>query len=563
MKKLFLALFLAFAASVSAQDITFAGISMHNKPSDFLYYLKNNGFTLLYDYGKSVSVSGTFLDRQPDFFEVATFDESIVYEIRLGYGFKSLQETYSGFKYNKDEISDDLNGDGGRIIIYRESPSTTLAGGDKLFPQDCHWAVMIDFNCNKFRHYYRYYISDTVNHTVCINGYEFSKFTPDKSGAKDGHLVIPETITINGVPHTVTKVGHRWLDQRNFGDYPDIYSISLPNTVKEIEYKTFERCANLEEITLGSGLKSIGDQAFEGCVKLKTIKLPASLEHIGSDLFTSCTSLESVNVEPGNNSYKSVDGVLFSANGDTLILMPRGFKSTSYNVPNGVKHIAILAILANSLEQIALPDGLLTINAAAFFQLEKLHDIKIPSSLRKLGRSAFYRCYSLVSISLPEGIDTIPDRCFMQCSNLKQVSLPQSLSFIGSLAFADCGVEELSLSENVVAIGNTAFANTFNLKSITVAKGNPFFASHKDVLFTKDGSVLCSFPSAKEGNYSVPKGVTIIENYAFWASRLKSISLPNSLTVIGDYAFYGCQNLPDITIPHSDPSRQYRHRFLQ
>ena len=47
--------------------------------------------------------------------------------------------------------------------------------------------------------------------------------------------------------------------------------VSLPSSLKRIEYGAFRSCANLVKITLQQGLESIGSGVFFSCKRLKDI----------------------------------------------------------------------------------------------------------------------------------------------------------------------------------------------------------------------------------------------------------------------------------------------------
>ena len=70
-----------------------------------------------------------------------------------------------------------------------------------------------------------------------------------------------------------------------------IQSISLPNTVKEIDDHAFNTCPNLHSVILNDGLKRIGSNAFIDCEKLGGITLPSSLEEIGPSAFRGSENL--------------------------------------------------------------------------------------------------------------------------------------------------------------------------------------------------------------------------------------------------------------------------------
>ncbi len=97
--------------------------------------------------------------------------------------------------------------------------------------------------------------------------------------------------------------------------------------VTKIGPAAFAGCAALTEIKLPQGVREIGSNAFDGCVALKTITLPSELETLRAT-FAGCPALTEIVVAPGNKSFRSVDGVLFSADGKVLLGYPLGKAST-------------------------------------------------------------------------------------------------------------------------------------------------------------------------------------------------------------------------------------------
>ena len=70
-----------------------------------------------------------------------------------------------------------------------------------------------------------------------------------------------------------------------------ITSITLPNSVEEIEGACFAMCKNLEKIILSEQLKILETNLFRECKKLYFINIPSELKEIGETCFYNCISL--------------------------------------------------------------------------------------------------------------------------------------------------------------------------------------------------------------------------------------------------------------------------------
>ena len=67
----------------------------------------------------------------------------------------------------------------------------------------------------------------------------------------------------------------------------NVYRVSIPKSVVEIQDEAFSGCRNLKEVAFedGSALRKIGQGAFSGCICLRNIDLPDNLEEIGAGAF--------------------------------------------------------------------------------------------------------------------------------------------------------------------------------------------------------------------------------------------------------------------------------------
>ena len=115
--------------------------------------------------------------------------------------------------------------------------------------------------------------------------------------------------------------------------------------------------------------------------------------------------------EEGNPFFVSVDGVLFSADGKTLISYPNGAEAEHYTVPAGVEAIADRAFYDEDmkipLKTVSLPIGLKRIGEYAFSGCGRLISLTVPLTVTELAENAFCDCVSLERLSLPPGLKAV------------------------------------------------------------------------------------------------------------------------------------------------------------
>ena len=84
-------------------------------------------------------------------------------------------------------------------------------------------------------------------------------------------------------------------------------SITLPNSITEIEVCAFKDCLNLTSITIPNSVTSIGYYAFKRCNSIASITIPNSVTSIGGFAFDICNNLKSVII--GNTTYETQEVV--------------------------------------------------------------------------------------------------------------------------------------------------------------------------------------------------------------------------------------------------------------
>jgi len=330
-------------------------------------------------------------------------------------------------------------------------------------------------------------------------------------GAWRGVYTIPE-----GVLH---------IGDNAFEDCHGLTGVVIPDGVTSIGNYAFVGCDNLTSVTIPDSVTSIGSQAFSMSFELTNVSIPANVTSIGTNPFAGC-ALTFIDISSDNPAYVSREGVLFDKQGERLISYPTA-REGAY----------------------AIPEGTLFIADSAFEFCRGLTSVTIPETVTNIGDDAFRKCWGLADVIIPDSVTRIGNWAFSE-SELGSVIITEGVVSIGDYAFGFCEFANVTIPASVTSIGSNPFDGS-PLMYIDVSSGNPTYASIDGVLFDKQRKMLVTYPSAKEGPYSIPEGTLLIGDDAFSGCEgLSSVTIPNSVTSIGDYAFYGCYGLINVDVPN-------------
>ena len=342
-------------------------------------------------------------------------------------------------------------------------------------------------------------------------------------------------VSVN-IPSSVTAIG-----QSAFRHCQSLASITLPDELTSIAGSAFEGCSSLISVIIPSNVTFIGWHSFYDCPKLESVVIPAATQTIQEGAFSNCVSLASFIVEEGNQSFASIDGVLFNADASELLIYPAKLANDAYEIPSSVTSIAPYAFSGClALKSIIIPSSMRQIPDYGFSGCSSLVSIEIPDTISSLGSYAFQGCSSLASIAIPTTITAIPYGCFEGCESLASVSLPDTLVSIDDHGFDGCkALGSIVLPESVTKIPYCCFMGCISLSSITILGDVTEIG-----VFAFYGTGLTSI--------ALPNSVAIIQEGAFRrCASLSSIVLPESLTYIDGWIFYECSGLTSIVIPTS------------
>ncbi len=354
-------------------------------------------------------------------------------------------------------------------------------------------------------------------------------------------------------------------------------TVEFSKTLKVIGFNAFGNCIKLPEINLPNSLEEIRDFAFYDCDSLKNVEIPAKVSFIGCAAFGGCTKLDKFIVHEDNQSFTTIDGVLFNREKTKLIAFPCGYKSKHYIVPEGVQVIGEGAFAGANIETIELPSSLQTIECCAFQSCQNIKSLVIPNSVTEIGKLAFMNCTNLSKITLSENLTILKEQTFTSCNKLKELIIPSSVKKIEQFALAwTKNIESLTLNEGLEEIADylkftkikklvipstvkkivsglaiIGSESDFHNIEFEVNEDNPYFTTISGSLYNKSKTRLISIFPTDPKEFIVPKGTRIIEDYVFMNQKLEKIILPNTIVTIKHRCFENCRNLKEITLPKS------------
>ena len=217
-----------------------------------------------------------------------------------------------------------------------------------------------------------------------------------------------KTGTTYAIPNGVVTIGDcsfylpRWL-----------IDVSFPESIQSIEGSAFRYAKLNGDLVLPEGLLEIGSDAFEFCDALTSITIPSSVTKT-SGAICNGNQLQNIFVDEDNSYFKSIDGVLFTKDGSSLINYPTG-RDGAYSIPTGVTTIDYSAFgYAYQLNDITIPEGVTTISGYAFLECKSLTSLLLPSSLTYVGPKWISKTESVTFLSttpLPSNHISIPANC--------------------------------------------------------------------------------------------------------------------------------------------------------
>lgn len=342
-------------------------------------------------------------------------------------------------------------------------------------------------------------------------------------------------------------------DGKKLCAFPFHYDVSLPGKkytvpagVEEIAYKAFYTSTPQPVSVDLNEVKKIGKEAFSGCSDLASVTIGKNVNEIGEGAFAECRKISAFTVDEANTTYKDVDGVIFTKNGEHLMLYPAA-KTGDYITPAGTKYIDAQAFRSVAqLKNITIGNSVERIEESAFrYSLLESVTFEETSKVNFIGHHAFNDT-KLTNVTLPAALKTLGAAAFYNIQTLQEVHVQDGsqLTQIGGSAFRNNpNLTTFKFDGSSVAsyIGVQAFANDPKLTSFEIPATTTFI----------DQGAFQNTPSLETVTFGQPSEIETINTGAFAYSGIKNIELPTSVKYLKQQAFDNCTNLETIKIPAS------------
>lgn len=384
---------------------------------------------------------------------------------------------------------------------------------------------------------------DTNGNTIYYNivGGDSVEVTKDDTLAYSyvGAVMIPDTVRYDTTLYRVTGI-----TKGAFMNCTKLTSIQWGENMTQIQDSAFYGCTTLKDVTWTNNLQHIGTCCFQGS-KIEQVYLPASLVYVTSSAFFKCTKLMRVDVDPDNQKYCSIDGVLFSKDQKLLYYFPSG-RGGEYHVPEGVIRIGGNAFnQASLIEKVVLPNSVDTINGWAFTNCA-MKAIDLGKEMHHIGEYALNTCKNLTYLNIPHGISVLPKSSVSGCPNLKRVVFPSTLDTIVGGMFWGCTKIDTMICLAVKPPRATE-SHIFYMMSPSTVVQVPMesIKKYKSTLFWKDFSLMgLTFATDITSSSAVIKWMPEVEVDQYTISVYTSDTLFRQYHVDGDGNLIEPQNAP-------------------
>ena len=371
------------------------------------------------------------------------------------------------------------------------------------------------------------------------------------------------------IPSGVTEI-----KSYTFNNCSRFDKVTIPTSVEVIGNGAFASCVDLEtiDINTNSALSVIGDGAFYSCTGLTQVSLPSSITNLGEGAFRGCTNLTSVNIPSGINDIPkylfygctSLSSITLPQN--TMYIGSWSFYNckglTRIDIPNTVEIIGTEAFYGcTGLKGVYITDlakwcgvkfgnyqyqgsnwepsdkisNPLAYAHNLYLNNELVVNLAIPNGVETIEQFVFEGAECLESVVIPNTVTTIGKSAFMFCSNLRSITIPSSITTIAYRAFA-------SLYTNGGYYSGIGILKSQNQNNVRVYLGNTdsWLTNNYGIGFYENGGLNIELYAGniRITDIVVPSEVNVLEQYSLSRVLVNSVTLHKNIETVYNNCFY-------------------------
>lgn len=197
-----------------------------------------------------------------------------------------------------------------------------------------------------------------------------------------GTLTIPKAVRHDGIQYLVVSIGKHAV-----AGAVNLKKVIFPSSIDKIDKGAFSGCISLEVIVLPGHNIKINSTAFFDCLSLRDIRFGSDWTFIDCNPFSYSENLyylsipgkvstilglnelkrlKGITIDENNETFSSVDGILYNKVGSELLYCPIDYGKTLY-----------------------VPEGVVSIRRGSLNRCIWMEEIHIPSSIRYLSYDEF------------------------------------------------------------------------------------------------------------------------------------------------------------------------------
>ena len=372
-----------------------------------------------------------------------------------------------------------------------------------------------------------------------------------------GDVKIPDVIRKSNYIYSVGSIG-----KGGFYENTKMVSVTIPNSVSTIDKEAFYRCTALESVILeATNSISISNQAFYGCTSLRTFDTNAKVLHVYDGAFSGCTSLTSF---PFDKLYSISPSTFLNCSGlvGDIVLDMEHIDSDAFN---GCTSLSSVALSNKSFRlgkrAFANCSGIKRV----YSYMDKENFKSLPDTSCFSGVSSEVTLYVLNGMKSLYESDAVWHASFPRISVMGDLAIGERFS--SSIQNGD-DIETFqfevidSINSKVSIVSSTDGSLSSNTKNIDFKI--PLFVTNKDLTYHVKSISPSAFRGTRLSSIVIGKEISSIGDFAFSdCSQLRSVTVewrnPSDIK-IGEQVF---GNIPSDAVLYVPAGTKDRYEAME